>query len=100
MPHDPLDTARDVLREAFGHTDFRGLQAGVIGERPHISGGMKMQRTSWCMPSGLLHVFMRQACIRLSFEISRGRLGGTIAVPCAVVTIITDGGTGLIDLPA
>ena len=32
MPHNPLDTARDVLRETFGHTDFRGLQAGVIGE--------------------------------------------------------------------
>ena len=32
VPQDPLDTARDVLRETFGHTDFRGLQAGVIGE--------------------------------------------------------------------
>jgi ATP-dependent DNA helicase RecQ len=32
VPHDPLDTARDVLRETFGHTAFRGLQAGVIGE--------------------------------------------------------------------
>jgi len=28
----PLDTARDVLRRTFGHADFRGLQAGVIGE--------------------------------------------------------------------
>ena len=36
MPHDPLYNARDVLRETFGHTDFRGLQAGVIGE---ILGG-------------------------------------------------------------
>jgi ATP-dependent DNA helicase RecQ len=36
VPHDPLDTARDVLRETFGHTDFRGLQAGVIRE---ILGG-------------------------------------------------------------
>ena len=27
-----LDTARDVLRRTFGHADFRGLQAGVIGE--------------------------------------------------------------------
>ena len=32
MPDDLLDTARNVLRETFGHTDFRGLQAGVIGE--------------------------------------------------------------------
>ncbi len=29
---DPLDVARDVLRSTFGHMDFRGLQAGVIGE--------------------------------------------------------------------
>ena len=28
----PLDTAREVLRRTFGHTDFRGLQAEVIGE--------------------------------------------------------------------
>lgn len=28
----PLDAARAVLRRTFGHTDFRGLQAGVIGE--------------------------------------------------------------------
>ncbi len=28
----PLDAARDVLRRTFGHADFRGLQAGVIGE--------------------------------------------------------------------
>ncbi|MDB5456684.1 MAG: ATP-dependent helicase RecQ [Caulobacter sp.] len=28
----PLDSARDVLRRTFGHADFRGLQAGVIGE--------------------------------------------------------------------
>ena len=27
-----LDVARDVLRRTFGHADFRGLQAGVIGE--------------------------------------------------------------------
>ncbi|MEP6967580.1 MAG: DNA helicase RecQ [Pseudomonadota bacterium] len=27
-----LDDARDVLRRTFGHADFRGLQAGVIGE--------------------------------------------------------------------
>jgi ATP-dependent DNA helicase RecQ len=27
-----LDAAREVLRHTFGHTDFRGLQAGVIGE--------------------------------------------------------------------
>jgi ATP-dependent DNA helicase RecQ len=27
-----LDSARDVLRRVFGHSDFRGLQAGVIGE--------------------------------------------------------------------
>jgi hypothetical protein len=32
VPHDALVAARDVLRETFGHTDFRGLQAGVIGE--------------------------------------------------------------------
>ncbi len=33
MPFDsPLDAAREVLRRTFGHTDFRGLQAGVIGE--------------------------------------------------------------------
>lgn len=29
---DPLHAARDVLRSTFGHADFRGLQAGVIGE--------------------------------------------------------------------
>ena len=28
----PLDAARDILRRTFGHADFRGLQAGVIGE--------------------------------------------------------------------
>ena len=28
----PLREARDVLRRTFGHADFRGLQAGVIGE--------------------------------------------------------------------
>jgi ATP-dependent DNA helicase RecQ len=27
-----LDTAREVLRRTFGHADFRGLQAEVIGE--------------------------------------------------------------------
>jgi ATP-dependent DNA helicase RecQ len=27
-----LDDARNVLRRTFGHADFRGLQAGVIGE--------------------------------------------------------------------
>ena len=27
-----LDAARDILRRTFGHADFRGLQAGVIGE--------------------------------------------------------------------
>jgi len=27
-----LDDAREVLRTTFGHADFRGLQAGVIGE--------------------------------------------------------------------
>src|SRR5262247_4121106 len=32
MTQDGLDTARDVLRHTFGHADFRGLQAGVIGE--------------------------------------------------------------------
>src|SRR5262244_3526065 len=32
MPQAGLDTARDVLRRTFGHADFRGLQAGVIGE--------------------------------------------------------------------
>ena len=31
-PQDALDAARDVLRSTFGHKDFRGLQAGVIGE--------------------------------------------------------------------
>jgi ATP-dependent DNA helicase RecQ len=30
--HEALDTAREVLRHTFGHADFRGLQAGVIGE--------------------------------------------------------------------
>src|SRR5512143_2594160 len=28
----PLDAAREILRRTFGHGDFRGLQAGVIGE--------------------------------------------------------------------
>ena len=28
----PLDAARDILRRTFGHSDFRGLQADVIGE--------------------------------------------------------------------
>jgi len=39
MPPEPgrnddsvLDAARDVLRRTFGHADFRGLQAAVIGE--------------------------------------------------------------------
>jgi ATP-dependent DNA helicase RecQ len=27
-----LDEAREILRRTFGHADFRGLQAGVIGE--------------------------------------------------------------------
>jgi hypothetical protein len=30
--HDGLDAARDLLRNTFGHADFHGLQAGVIGE--------------------------------------------------------------------
>ena len=28
----PLQAARDILRHTFGHGEFRGLQAGVIGE--------------------------------------------------------------------
>ena len=28
----PLDSAREVLRRTFGHSDFRGMQAQVIGE--------------------------------------------------------------------
>jgi ATP-dependent DNA helicase RecQ len=28
----PLDQAREILRRTFGHSDFRGLQADVIGE--------------------------------------------------------------------
>ena len=32
MRHDGLDAARDLLRNTFGHADFRGLQARVIGE--------------------------------------------------------------------
>jgi ATP-dependent DNA helicase RecQ len=30
--HNDLDAARDVLRRTFGHAEFRGLQAPVIGE--------------------------------------------------------------------
>ncbi|HEY1753398.1 MAG TPA: DNA helicase RecQ [Caulobacteraceae bacterium] len=29
---DGLDSAREILRRVFGHAEFRGLQAGVIGE--------------------------------------------------------------------
>jgi hypothetical protein len=32
LRHDALDAARNVLHNTFGHADFRGLQAGVIGE--------------------------------------------------------------------
>ena len=32
QPQNHLDAARDVLRHTFGHADFRGLQAPVIGE--------------------------------------------------------------------
>jgi len=32
LPHPTLDQARDVLRRTFGHADFRGRQAEVIGE--------------------------------------------------------------------
>src|SRR6201996_5619943 len=33
MPFDStLDGARDALRRVFGHADFRGLQAEVVGE--------------------------------------------------------------------
>jgi ATP-dependent DNA helicase RecQ len=32
MRHDGLDAAQNVLRNTFGHADFRDLQAGVIGE--------------------------------------------------------------------
>src|SRR5215510_6544040 len=32
MRHDALDAARGVLHNTFGHGEFRGLQAGVIGE--------------------------------------------------------------------
>jgi ATP-dependent DNA helicase RecQ len=32
VPQDGLDTARAIVRHTFGHADFRGLQAGVIGE--------------------------------------------------------------------
>jgi ATP-dependent DNA helicase RecQ len=31
-PESPLSAAREVLRHTFGHAEFRGLQAGVIGE--------------------------------------------------------------------
>ncbi|MHB8527924.1 MAG: DNA helicase RecQ [Caulobacteraceae bacterium] len=31
-PNPPLDQARGILARVFGHGDFRGLQAGVIGE--------------------------------------------------------------------
>ena len=31
-PGTSLDAARGILRRTFGHADFRGLQAGVIGE--------------------------------------------------------------------
>ena len=31
-PDSPIDQAREVLRNTFGHADFRGLQAEVIGE--------------------------------------------------------------------
>ena len=27
----PIDAARGILRRTFGHADFRGLQAEVIG---------------------------------------------------------------------
>ena len=30
--HESLDAAHRVLRDTFGHAEFRGLQAGVIGE--------------------------------------------------------------------
>ena len=30
--HAPLDRAREILRRTFGHQEFRGLQAEVIGE--------------------------------------------------------------------
>ena len=33
---DALDAAANVLRNTFGHVDFRGVQPGVIGE---ILGG-------------------------------------------------------------
>ena len=32
MPSPSLDDARAILRNTFGHADFRGLQAGVISE--------------------------------------------------------------------
>src|SRR5689334_23812380 len=32
MQTEGLDRAREVLRHTFGHDEFRGLQAGVIGE--------------------------------------------------------------------
>ena len=32
MRDDGFDAARDLLRNTFGHADFRGPQAGVIGE--------------------------------------------------------------------
>src|ERR1700728_5292995 len=32
MLDSPLSAARDVLRHTFGHAEFRGLQAEVIGE--------------------------------------------------------------------
>jgi ATP-dependent DNA helicase RecQ len=32
IPVPTLEAAREVLRGTFGHSDFRGLQAGVIGE--------------------------------------------------------------------
>jgi len=31
-PAAPLDVARDLLRRTFGHAEFRGLQAEVVGE--------------------------------------------------------------------
>jgi DEAD/DEAH box helicase len=43
---DALDAARNVLRNTFGRVDFRGLQAGVIGQ---IRGG---RRALAALPTG------------------------------------------------
>jgi len=62
MRRDALNAARNVLRNAFDHVDFRGLQAGLVSE---ILGGLsalaaspRRGSTTWALVAVPAHIMM------------------------------------------